>query len=179
MVIFLKNQHRRKITLDIGCGFSAKSKIGEKYIAKPRGDVNIDTGKPELKIHNFVRASAEKLPFREGVFDEVYMIHVIEHLNNPLNALKEIFKVLKKNGKLILVTPNIYSKSSYTDPTHKWHFDARSLKECFKASGFFISIKVRGEGGCWIPIKGNTRLWGKFLGKIHFLAKDLVVTCRK
>lgn len=166
------------LTLDIGCGFSLEHEVGKRYTARPRGEVNIDVERPEVKISNFIRASANFLPFNKEVFNEVYMFHVIEHLDNPVDAAKEAFRVLKKGGKLIAVTPNKYARSSYFDPTHKWHFDAHSLEGCFKASGF-TSAKVRGSGGCWVPIKGNARLWGKFLEKITFLAKNLVVTCQK
>ncbi len=52
----------------------------------------------------------EDLPFKSGTFDKILFTEVFEHLyTDPIHALKEIKRVLKKNGKLILATPNGYS----------------------------------------------------------------------
>ena len=47
------------------------------------------------------------LPYKDAEFDTVAIIAVIEHLVDPIGALKEIYRVLKPNGRLILNTPNI------------------------------------------------------------------------
>jgi len=50
----------------------------------------------------------EKLPFSSESFDVVLFPEIIEHLRvNPLYALREVTRVLKKNGKIVLSTPNI------------------------------------------------------------------------
>lgn len=52
----------------------------------------------------------EKLPFNDNQFDLVIFNEVFEHLGtNPLAALKELRRVLKTNGILILTTPNLYA----------------------------------------------------------------------
>lgn len=48
----------------------------------------------------------EKLPFKTGIFDIVYCKNLFEHLRHPGFALKEMARVLKKKGKLILITDN-------------------------------------------------------------------------
>lgn len=48
----------------------------------------------------------EKLPFKSNYFDEVVCKNVLEHLTNPGFALKEMYRVLKKGGKLLLITDN-------------------------------------------------------------------------
>ncbi|MEM2293773.1 MAG: class I SAM-dependent methyltransferase [Nitrososphaerota archaeon] len=165
------------MTLDIGCGFSKESIIGKKYKANPRGDLNVDICKPEVKVPNFIRASALSLPFKEDIFDTIYMFHVIEHLEDPKRALNEIHKVLRKGGKLVVITPNKYSRSSYLDPTHRHHFTPGELKKLFRS---FSSVKLTGEGGCWIPLKGNTNVWGKIVGRIYpGLAKDIKIMAKK
>jgi len=72
-------------------------------------------------------ASAQDLPFEDGVFNVVIIKHIVEHLPNPEQAIREIRRVLEKNGVLILATPNLGSLLKpckgdgwigYQDPTH-------------------------------------------------------------
>lgn len=46
------------------------------------------------------------LPFKNKVFDEVYCDNLFEHLTNLGFVMSEIHRVLKKGGKLILITDN-------------------------------------------------------------------------
>lgn len=48
----------------------------------------------------------EKLPFPDEYFDIVYSKNLIEHLRNPGFALEEMWRVLKKGGKIIIITDN-------------------------------------------------------------------------
>jgi ubiquinone/menaquinone biosynthesis C-methylase UbiE len=52
------------------------------------------------------------LPFEDTSFDYVVMLEVIEHLQNPYFVLREISRVLKKEGILLLSTPNILNLKS-------------------------------------------------------------------
>jgi len=49
-----------------------------------------------------------KLKFGDSVFDAVMCIEVLEYLDDPEKAIKEIHRVLKKNGSLILSIPFMY-----------------------------------------------------------------------
>ncbi len=85
--------------LNVGCG--------DKTFA----DVNVDlfkNGEANCQIHrrrivkmpsaiqNFVLASAECLPFRDSSFDIVYCYHVIEHLDDPIRLVGEVYRVSKR-----------------------------------------------------------------------------------
>ncbi len=72
-------------------------------------------------------ASAQELPFDDGVFNVVIIKHITEHLPDPAKAINEIGRVTEKNGILILATPNLGSLLKpwkgekwigYQDPTH-------------------------------------------------------------
>lgn len=56
--------------------------------------------------------STTELPYDEGQFDYVLCQEVIEHIENPWKLFRDINKVLKKDGILILTTPNIQSNYS-------------------------------------------------------------------
>lgn len=76
--------------LNLGCGTDLRE-----------GWVNADTY-PYAGIS--VRCSLRDLPFRDSSFDEVEMIHVIEHM--PAGSIKDVPRVLKRGGTLRVVCPD-------------------------------------------------------------------------
>ena len=72
-------------------------------------------------------ASAQELPFENGVFNVVIIKHIVEHLPDPEKAINEIGRITASGGTLILATPNLGSMLKpwkgdrwigYQDPTH-------------------------------------------------------------
>lgn len=51
-----------------------------------------------------VAADAVALPFRDGFFDVVFVMHVLHHVPDRLSALKESRRVLKPNGSVVVST---------------------------------------------------------------------------
>ncbi len=47
------------------------------------------------------------LPFSDNEFRSVYGLSVLEHLLNPCRYLKECYRILDKDGSLVILTPNI------------------------------------------------------------------------
>ena len=88
------------LILDVG------SKDGEKahYLITNGQVLMSDISKKELSP--FVLSDATKLPYSDNSFDLVTILHVIEHIKNHKEALQEIFRVLKKDGTALIVTPN-------------------------------------------------------------------------
>jgi SAM-dependent methyltransferase len=93
-------------------------------------DVNhwaVKQSKPEINTSQLQTASAQELPYGEGVFNVVIIKHIVEHLPHPQKAIQEIGRVTEKGGILILATPNLDSLLKpwkgnrwigYQDPTH-------------------------------------------------------------
>lgn len=52
------------------------------------------------------RGLGEILPFRNESFDFIISLHSIEHMKNPISTITEWLRVLKHNGKMIIVTPD-------------------------------------------------------------------------
>jgi SAM-dependent methyltransferase len=48
----------------------------------------------------------EELPLPESSVDRILMVHALEHSENPAETLKELWRVLAPNGRLIIVVPN-------------------------------------------------------------------------
>lgn len=95
------------ITLDVGCG------------ENKRGDIGVDIRKT---IGVDVVADCYYLPFKEGVFDEVESITLLEHCLNPFNALKEQARVLKRGGLLRCETDHAgYWRFNIRHPLMQYH----------------------------------------------------------
>lgn len=96
----------------------------------------------------------EKLPYKENTFDIVYTKNLLEHLGNPLNALKEMKRVLKKGGKIILITDcagywsfhAFYSKFHYADLKEAGHGEEDkhyALFTSFHLKNFFDNVGLK------------------------------------
>jgi SAM-dependent methyltransferase len=81
------------------------------------------------------------------VLDLVIMFHVLEHLADPLAALRAVARRVKPGGTLILGIPNIASWQArvvgpgwmHLDaPRHLCHFSPRAIETALRASGFRI-----------------------------------------
>ena len=59
-----------------------------------------------------VNLNTEKLPYKNESFDIITMTEVVEHLEHYRETLQETFRVLRKNGTLVVTTPNILNLKS-------------------------------------------------------------------
>jgi SAM-dependent methyltransferase len=97
--------------LDIGCGtypyFLAHTSFAEKF-AIDQIPLPAQTAS-ELKIESFTLdlEVRPRLPFKDDFFEAVTLLAVVEHLDPAHMAalFKEVFRVLKPNGQVILTTP--------------------------------------------------------------------------
>lgn len=107
---------RADIILECGCGSAS---ILEQVWQKEKklygidiSNVGIDLAKRRLKKKTNIKlsvANIEKLPFKDNFFDLTYATTVVEHLMYPEKAICEMIRVTKKNGHLILMSPNFGS----------------------------------------------------------------------
>ncbi len=108
--ILLRKTKKERV-LDVGCGsspyFLLNTKFKERY--------GIDPSLTKLKIENLKLKKGDitkqKLPFRDNFFDAVTMLAVFEHLDHKKISfvLKEVNRVLKKGGVLVMTTPAPWS----------------------------------------------------------------------
>ncbi len=112
----IQNMNLKKgdIILDIGCGdgfyLYLLSKIDSDF--KLTGiDINIHalkSAKANLKGKkvNLICGNVLKLPFPKETFDKIIASEVLEHVGDDLSALREINRVLKKEGTFVLSVPH-------------------------------------------------------------------------
>jgi len=133
-----------KKILDIGCGRGNFITFANKNKKMYGIDINKDVIKFCLNEKLNVKfGSTTKIPFRDEFFDGIYCSHVIEHLDRDelIKASKEIYRVLKKGGICIIITPNFIHniEEFYSDPTHVSPFTEKRAKLLFNK---FSSVKV-------------------------------------
>jgi len=96
--------------------------------------------------HKFIVGDLEKIPVRDNYFDKVECSEVIEHVMSPKRMLKELQRVLKPNGTLVITFPNeplinffknvliklhlfnYFFPNIPRDMTEEWHLRAYDLK---------------------------------------------------
>ena len=128
--------------LDVGCGTGANLRLLEKF-----GDVEgIDVSEEALAFcrergHRNVRhGAAEQLPFDEGSFDIVTALDVVEHLDDDLASLKEMRRVLKTGGRVVLFVPAFMFLWGIQDEVsnHRRRYRLPELVRVVREAGFEV-----------------------------------------
>jgi len=134
----IENIVKGRSVLDIGSAADGGDKILWNLIRKSSAEV---TGIDVLPCEDpdVVHGDMESYDF-EGCFDVIVMGDVIEHVNNPGLLLANIRKHLKKNGQLIVTTPNAkwWTVAYRPHPEHVvWH-DKYTLTKLLQRFGFSV-----------------------------------------
>jgi len=100
--------------LDLGCWDGGNTAIyGKKVHAKSLFGIEIEKNKAKIASKKGVKVKISNLnnrfPFKDNSMDVVVANHVIEHLTQTELFIKEIYRVLKKNGYAVIATPNLAS----------------------------------------------------------------------
>jgi len=80
------------LILDIGCG------------AQPHGNPNILLDIYRSPYVNII-ADAQRLPFKNNIINRIFCHEVLEHLENPLKAIREMHRVLKTGSTATITFP--------------------------------------------------------------------------
>ncbi len=143
---------KNKKVLDIGCGKGRFLKhlveLGGICTGIDLSDNLIKGAKTNVKKASFIQGSATELPFKDNYFDYIYSIETFEHIPNIKLAIKEIFRVLKPNGKVIIIDKSFWSihpifllptpiRKIYLESKGKWIYSNSKIK--FKERYFKIS----------------------------------------
>ncbi|HTT67041.1 MAG TPA: class I SAM-dependent methyltransferase [Gemmatimonadales bacterium] len=90
--------------LDIGCRDGGLRRFLPPGVRYQGMDITPEFAGPDI----VVRDVSDGIPFPDASFDHVFCIEVLEHVPNPYGALREMHRVLRPGGVLVLSVPNPY-----------------------------------------------------------------------
>ncbi len=102
--------------LNLGCGTDIREGYVNLDIIKRQG---VDV------VHDVNRFP---YPFKTSYFDEIYASHLLEHAEDVLKVLEELYRILKPGGMLIAKVPYFSSSGAFQDPTHRHFFSDDTAK---------------------------------------------------
>jgi 2-polyprenyl-3-methyl-5-hydroxy-6-metoxy-1,4-benzoquinol methylase len=136
--------------LDIGCGdgffLSCLKDLGWQV----KG-IEIDEKSAQFANQQGLNVFAgilEQANLPDNFFDVIRLSHTLEHVYNPKETLKEIYRILKPNGSVIIKVPNFNSialkfyPKGLEIPRHLFHFNIENLKKLLHDTGFH-NIKIK------------------------------------
>ena len=123
----LSSLSKNKVVLEIGCGNGTGTKLIKKYFSPKKIEaIDLDPRmirKAKKKIKDptisFKVASATKLPYKNNQFDAVIEFGIIHHIPNWKDCLKELKRVTKPNGELIIEDLSIESFNTFAGKIYK------------------------------------------------------------
>jgi SAM-dependent methyltransferase/uncharacterized protein YbaR (Trm112 family) len=116
--------------------------------------VNLNVGPfPNVEVV----ADAHLLPYADNSVDAIYSEAVLEHLSDPAQAVREMYRVLKQGGEAVIITPFLQAYHGY--PHHYQNFTLTGHTNLFRAQGFAILE----AGTCVGPMYTLVNLISKFI----------------
>ena len=142
--------------LDVGCGpghfLNDAKAAGWKVAGLDANPFNAAFAREAYGLEVHTGTLAETL-FRPGSFDVVCMMGVVEHLPNPVGALKDVARLVRPGGGVFLLTQNIRSWLAWLmgqrfvfiiPPEHVHYFSPATIRRLLEITGFrLVSVRTR------------------------------------
>ena len=135
------------LVLDIGCG------RGEDppFMVNARRIIGYDLDAEILKYYSernstdAVSGNAASMPFKDSSIDSLSCVDVLEHIPDYKQTLREMFRIIKKNGVLVISVPTDPSLFSDRDREigHQRLFVPEALIDDIKSAGFDVMLEKR------------------------------------
>ncbi|WP_438710628.1 class I SAM-dependent methyltransferase [Aquimarina muelleri] len=141
-----KLNSKSKLVLDIGAGTGDFLNTAKNKGWKVEG-VEPNKQAKELAKQKGINLHFTTTDFESQSFDVITMWHVLEHIPDVENQIKELKRLIKPNGYVIIAVPNFKSYdalhyksfwAAYDVPRHLWHFSKTSIQKLFKEEGFSL-----------------------------------------
>jgi SAM-dependent methyltransferase len=139
--------------LDVGCGQKPYEHIfkpfSSEYIGIERRDTFALTNAENAESKPDLVYDGDRLPFDDRSFDTVLNIQVLEHTPAPAELVKEMARVLKDDGRLILSAP--FQFRLHEQPHDYFRYSPHGLRILCQAAGLEV-VEVHAMGSLWSVI---------------------------
>jgi SAM-dependent methyltransferase len=139
LVEWLRTQDVRGLrVLDVGCG----DRPYEQLLTGAAEVVGFDVpGNPHADLHG----SIEAIPVEDASFDVVLCLQVLEHVPDPAAAVRELHRVARPGGRVLLSTHGVYP--FHPNPDDLWRWTHTGLERLFRTNAEWASVTVRPGAG--------------------------------
>ena len=101
--------------LDLGCGNKKREgAVGVDFNDRTAADV----------VHNL---NSFPYPFEDASIDEIYLDNTLEHLEDVIRVMEEVYRICKQGGLVKVIVPYFRSLWAFIDPTHRHFFTVESF----------------------------------------------------
>lgn len=153
---------RRPRILDVGCGTGANLLMLSQYGDAEGVDVSQDALAfcRERGLENVKLGAAEELPYDDGTFDLVTALDVVEHLDDDLAGLREMRRVLRPGGRVLLFVPTFMFLWGLQDDVsnHRRRYRMPELGRVLEQAGFEIERTTYANITFFMPILAMRKL---------------------
>lgn len=149
----------KKTIIDIGGGLRAVRNRGNRYDPKHAWMAELIAGvdykilDPVPDYHPDIVGDIHRLPFADDSCDAFICISVLEHVEHPFAAVKELYRALKPGGYCFVYVPFLYYYHAevgyYKD---FWRFSRDAVELLFKDFATVEIVSVRGALATWVHI---------------------------
>ena len=162
--------------LDVGCGnkpfFPFFRHISREYIGT---DLTVDNPMVDIVC------PAEKLEIEDQWADVVLCLSVLEHVNDPIQSVKELYRVVKPGGVVLALTHGCFPWHPY--PQDHWRWTQTGLKLMFEKHGCFKNVSIFAPlgslSGSIIPISYYVYNWASQTTFRRFFRSALVTAINR
>lgn len=128
--------------LDVGCGTGANLELLSQFGDAEGVDVSAEALAfcRERGLTKVRQGEAEHLPYDDASFDLVTGLDVVEHLDDDVAGLKEMRRVLRPGGRILLFVPAFMFLWGVQDDIshHRRRYTRPGLEQIIRAAGFEI-----------------------------------------
>jgi len=147
---------RRPRILDVGCGTGANLLMLSKYGDAEGVDVSEDALAfcRERGLDKVTLGAGEEMPYDDGTFDLVTAFDVVEHMDDDLAGLKEMRRVLRPGGRVLLFVPTFMFLWGLQDEVshHRRRYRLPELRRVLEQAGFEIERSTYANITFFLPI---------------------------
>lgn len=145
--------------LELGCGpnLTIKGSIGLDIVKKGYKNTHVE-GKSVASVNHDLNKG--DMPFDDESYSTVIARHILEHCIDPVAVLRDIYRVLTIDGKLIVALPDeglgdtilmnpehlhAYTVGSFVNMAEAVGFKARNIREGYNGVSFTVLLEKNGE----------------------------------